>query len=581
MQKLSFFVIIYAGDFMTFASRERFKERKYSYMKKKELDEENPLLKLGKVIVFSPLLVFGTIGQIIDKNNNKKTINDATKNKINNNVDNNIIITKKNKEYIKENIMSTQEKKSNNNIETEVNNDLNKQSIIIVANDNECLLLEKKIYLKIKKKLDNLNQKIKQIESEEYLISKYADDKNLYNKAKKIQTRIEELQFELTKIEEEYKILSNKNIIKDPLKLDDSLIIDDIVNYRNLINELNYNKIPDKLTLLNTYTILNNKLEDLTNKTKELNKKKSLRVKELQNRDKKYNKAKIKTKNLNEIESDCNKIIEEYINYEKELLKKVNKIDSKNENIIISNLNFGYNEDKTILKNINMTIKEKSFISIVGQSGSGKSTLAGLISLRNENYSGSIKIGEIELSSIDKNDLNKKIVVVDHNGYLFEGNVYENLKMAGENITEERMNEVLKQVGLYDFLQSENGLQTKITEKASNLSGGQKQRLAIARAMLYDGDIYIFDEATSNVDVDSEENIINIIKEISKTKTVILISHRLYNCRFSDIIYFLKDGTIKEEGSHEELIKLNGEYANIYNEQIKLESITKGATENA
>lgn len=261
--------------------------------------------------------------------------------------------------------------------------------------------------------------------------------------------------------------------------------------------------------------------------------------------------------------------------------KRINKIDSKNENIIISNLNFGYNEDKTILKNINMTIKEKSFISIVGESGSGKSTLAGLISLRNENYSGSIKIGEIELSSIDKNDLNKKIVVVDHNGYLFEGNVYENLQMAGKNITEEKMNEVLKQVGLYDFLQSENGLQTKITEKASNLSGGQKQRLAIARAILYDGDIYIFDEATSNVDVDSEENIINIIKEISKTKTVILISHRLYNCRFSYIIYFLKDGTIKEEGSHEELIKLNREYANIYNEQIKLESITKGATENA
>lgn len=272
-------------------------------MKKKELDEENPLLKLGKIIVFSPLLVFGTIGQIIDKNNNKKTINNVTKNKINNNVDNNIIITKKNKEYIKENIMSTQEKKSNNNIETEVNNDLNKQSIIIVANDNECLLLEKKIYLKIKKKLDNLNQKIKQIESEEYLISKYADDKNLYNKAKKIQTRIEELQFELTKIEEEYKILSNKNIIKDPLKLDDSLIIDDIVNYRNLINELNYNRIPNKLKLLNAYTSFNNKLEDLTNKTKELNKKKSLRVKELQNRDKKYNKAKIKTKNLNGVKA--------------------------------------------------------------------------------------------------------------------------------------------------------------------------------------------------------------------------------------------------------------------------------------
>lgn len=333
MQKLSFFAIIYIGDFMAFTIREKFKERKYSYIKKKELDEENSLLKLGKLIIFSPLLVFGTIGQIIDKNNNKKIIDNFDKNKINkdinNNIDNNIRSTKQNKEYIKDKKMYFHENESNNNIEAKVNNDSNEQSIIIVANDNECFLLEEKIYLKIKSKLDNLNQKIKQIESEEYLINKYADDKNLYNKAKEIQTRIEELQFELTKIEEEYKILSNKNIIKDPLKIDDSLIIDDIINYRNHINKLNYNRIPDKLTLLNTYTILNNKLEDLTNKTKELNKKKSLRVKELQNRDKKYNKAKIKTKNLNEIESDCNKIIEEYINYEKELLKKVNKIDSK------------------------------------------------------------------------------------------------------------------------------------------------------------------------------------------------------------------------------------------------------------
>lgn len=267
--------------------------------------------------------------------------------------------------------------------------------------------------------------------------------------------------------------------------------------------------------------------------------------------------------------------------------KRINKIDSKNENIIFNNLNFGYNKEKTILKNINMTIKEKSFVSIVGQSGSGKSTIAGLISLRNENYSGSIKIGDIELSTINKDDLMKKVVIVDHNSYLFEGNVYENLKIANitdiaeiseekmKNKTEEKMIEALKQVGLYDFLESENGLKTKITEKASNLSGGQRQRLAIARAILYDGDIYIFDEAASNVDAESEESIMNIIKDIAKTKTVILISHRLFNCIFSDYIYFLKDGFIKEEGSHEELINLNGEYANIYKEQINLENITK------
>lgn len=264
--------------------------------------------------------------------------------------------------------------------------------------------------------------------------------------------------------------------------------------------------------------------------------------------------------------------------------KRINKIDSKNENIIFNNLNFGYNKEKTILKNINMTIKEKSFVSIVGQSGSGKSTIAGLISLRNENYRGSIKIGDIELSTIDKDDLMKKVVIVDHNSYLFEGDVYENLKITDiakiseekmEERIEEKMIEALKQVGLYDFLESENGLKTKITEKASNLSGGQRQRLAIARAILYDGDIYIFDEAASNVDAESEESIMNIIKDIAKTKTVILISHRLFNCRFSDYIYFLKDGFIKEEGSHEELINLNGEYANIYKEQINLENITK------
>ena len=258
--------------------------------------------------------------------------------------------------------------------------------------------------------------------------------------------------------------------------------------------------------------------------------------------------------------------------------KRVNNINRQNEEITFNNVSFAYNEDKTILKDINMTIKEKSFVSIVGVSGSGKSTIAGLISLKNENYKGSIKIGDIELSTIDKDDLYKKIVVVDHNSYLFEGTVYDNLKMAGEHITERQMNEALKKVELYDFLQSENGLQTKIMEKAANLSGGQKQRLALARAILFNGDIYIFDEATSNVDVESEESIMQIIRDIAKEKTVILISHRLYNCILSDHIYFLKDGVIKEEGTHNKLMNLNGEYAKIYNEQINLESITKGKT---
>ena len=256
--------------------------------------------------------------------------------------------------------------------------------------------------------------------------------------------------------------------------------------------------------------------------------------------------------------------------------KRVNKINKNNEEISFKDVTFSYNKDKTILKDINMTIKEKSFVSIVGVSGSGKSTIAGIISLRNENYKGSVRIGDIEISTIDKDDLYKKIVVVDHNSYLFEGSVYDNLKMAGDNITENQMNEVLKKVELYDFLQSENGLNTKIMEKAANLSGGQKQRLALARAILLKGDIYIFDEATSNVDVESEESIMKVIRDIAKEKTVILISHRLYNSMLSDKIYFLKDGVIKEEGTHNELMNINGEYAKVFNEQTNLESITKG-----
>ncbi|MEI0700969.1 ABC transporter ATP-binding protein/permease [Brachyspira intermedia] len=255
--------------------------------------------------------------------------------------------------------------------------------------------------------------------------------------------------------------------------------------------------------------------------------------------------------------------------------KRVNNINRENEEITFKDVSFAYNKDKTILKNINMTIKEKSFVSIVGVSGSGKSTIAGLISLKNENYKGSIKIGSLELDTINKDDLYKKIVVVDHNSYLFEGTVYDNLKMAGDTITENQMNEALKKVELYDFLQTENGLNTVIMEKAANLSGGQRQRLALARAILFNADIYIFDEATSNVDVESEESIMQIIRDIAKEKTVILISHRLYNCIPSDHIYFLKDGIIMEEGTHNKLMSLNGEYAKIYNEQSNLESITK------
>lgn len=166
----------------------------------------------------------------------------------------------------------------------------------------------------------------------------------------------------------------------------------------------------------------------------------------------------------------------------------------------------------------------------------------------------------------------KNITLVNHNSYLFKGTVEENLKMAKNNATEEEMNEVLKKVNLYNFLQNEEGLKTKLLEKASNFSGGQCQRLALARALLHNTPVYIFDEATSNIDMESENDIMKVIHDLAKEKTVILISHRLANVVPSDNIYVLKEGKIVESGNHDELIKNNKFYAKLYNSQMKLEN---------
>jgi ABC-type multidrug transport system fused ATPase/permease subunit len=166
----------------------------------------------------------------------------------------------------------------------------------------------------------------------------------------------------------------------------------------------------------------------------------------------------------------------------------------------------------------------------------------------------------------------QNVVLVRHNSYLFKGTVEENLKMAKPNATEQEMNEALAKVNLLGFLQSQDGLQTKLLEKASNLSGGQCQRLVIARAILKDAPVYIFDEATSNIDMESEEMIMDVIHELAKTKTVLLISHRLANVVNSDRIYMLQNGEIIEQGTHEELINKCGAYSRLYDTQQKLEN---------
>ncbi len=250
--------------------------------------------------------------------------------------------------------------------------------------------------------------------------------------------------------------------------------------------------------------------------------------------------------------------------------------------VVIDDLHFSYEKDREILKGIHMDLPAGSFISLVGESGCGKSTIAGILAGKNRGYTGSVKIQGIELSEINETDLMKRIVLVRHNSYLFKGTVEENLRMAKGNATKEEMEAVLEKVNLLGFLNTQDGLQTQLLERASNLSGGQCQRLVIARALLkQDGEIYFFDEATSNIDIESEEIIMHVIHELAREKTVILISHRLANVVDSDQIYFMKDGEIKEKGTHQELMKMNGSYTQLYESQMQLEQYGQGGFENA
>ena len=246
--------------------------------------------------------------------------------------------------------------------------------------------------------------------------------------------------------------------------------------------------------------------------------------------------------------------------------------------VTLKDVHFSYEEDREILKGIGLNLPAGSFVSLVGESGCGKSTIAGILAAKNRGYNGEIIIGGVPLNEVNEINLMQRVVLVRHNSYLFKGTVEENLKMAKPDATKEEMEAVLQKVNLLGFLQTQDGLQTKLQEKASNLSGGQCQRLVIARALLRtDSAVYIFDEAASNIDVESEELIMNVIHELAKTKTVLLISHRLANVVKSDKIYFLKDGEIKESGKHDELMSRNGAYRHLYESQMALENYGKKA----
>lgn len=245
-----------------------------------------------------------------------------------------------------------------------------------------------------------------------------------------------------------------------------------------------------------------------------------------------------------------------------------------NIDIECKSLCFSYDENREILHNVNMNFKRGSFTAIVGKSGCGKSTVASILTGKNKGFKGSVTIGDILINEISESSLMKSITYIGHNSYIFKGTVRENLLMAND-VDDNKLWQTLEKVNLADFLKSENGLDTVIDEKASNISGGQRQRLALARALLHNSRIYIFDEATSNIDVESENDIMAQIAELAKSKTVILISHRLANVVDADNIYVMQDGNTVESGTHTELLKNNSVYAKLYNSQIQLENYTK------
>ena len=240
--------------------------------------------------------------------------------------------------------------------------------------------------------------------------------------------------------------------------------------------------------------------------------------------------------------------------------------------IICSSMHFSYQKGREILHGINIKFPKGTFTSIVGESGCGKSTIAAILMGRNKDYSGSVKIGGTELKTISEKSLMENFTYISHQSYLFKGTIRENLLMGNLHATDHELWRVLEQANLSDFLKTENGLDTLLTEKGGNLSGGQRQRLALARALLHDSPVYIFDEATSNIDVESENDIMKEIHALAGKKTVILISHRLANITISDNIYVMEKGTVVESGSHESLLERKGIYKRLWDTQQCLEN---------
>lgn len=258
--------------------------------------------------------------------------------------------------------------------------------------------------------------------------------------------------------------------------------------------------------------------------------------------------------------------------------EKTEKIEKNFKKITLENVHFSYDSEREILHGVSMEIPQNRFIGIVGASGCGKSTIASLLMGRNTINSGNLMIGDRNITALSEKSLMKTLTYISHNSMFFKGTVRENLLLGNPNANDSDLWRVLDSCNLSAFLKSENGLDTQLLENAGNLSGGQKQRLALARAILHDSDVYIFDEATSNIDVESEEIILSQIEKMKSAKTIIMISHRLANVQNADCIYALEKGSIADYGTHSQLLQKGGVYAKLWKTQSELENFGKGKT---